>query len=263
MPHSAPSDHQQQPDYMFVAVLCICVLIIPVSAGIGMMSLQRLLQPAEAVLFGPTADGELMCVIPMILLSLLASFRVAWPLTRRIQRGLRMPDKVPLLVAAWVESRDRHSINWRLAAGIAGVILLLIAAKGFGSTFYVTESGVFVRPPLEFSMRHYQWRDVTTVTVHCRHSIVKRENRFRYILQMSDGQEVDLSGALSSVSPRLRAALAVRFAAFIPSRLNTVPSIRYEFNVSQDALASLGEQRGVVLSNALREQVLEHGGTLQ
>jgi hypothetical protein len=80
---------------------------------------------------------------------------------------------------------------------------------------------------------------------------------------MSNGLEVDLSGALYGVSPKLRAASAVRFAEFIPSHLNTVSSMRYEFDVSQDALAVLGKKHGVVLSDALREQVLAHGGTLQ
>jgi hypothetical protein len=112
-------------------------------------------------------------------------------------------------------------------------------------------------------MRHYEWRDVTTVSVHCRHSIVKSKNRFRYVLEMSDGYEVDLSGALYGVSARLRAAAAVRFAEFIPSRLNTVPSMRCEFDVSQAALVSLGERHGVVLSQTLSEQLLAHGGTLQ
>jgi hypothetical protein len=41
------------------------------------------------------------------------------------------------------------------------------------------------------------------------------------------------------------------------------PSVRYEFDVSEDALASLGRRHGVVLSNALREQVTAHGGTLE
>lgn len=263
MPHSVPSRHQQQTDYIFVAVLCVCVLIIPVPVGVGVFSLQRLLQPADAVLSGPTADGELMLAIPTILVGCLASFRVAWILTRRIRRRLRMPDKDLLPDGSWAKSIDWQSINWRLVAGIAEVILTLIAAKGFGSYFYVTESGVSVRTPLQFSMRHYEWKDVITVSVRCRHSIVKRKNRFRYVLEMSDGQEVDLSGAFFSVSPKLRAASAVRFAEFIPSHLNTVPSIRYEFDISQDALVSLGEKRGVVLSNALREQVLTHGGTLQ
>jgi hypothetical protein len=154
-------------------------------------------------------------------------------------------------------------MKWRPAAGIAGVILVLIAAKGLGSYSYVTESGVSVRSPLEFSMRHYEWKDVTTVRVHCRDSMSKRKRRFRYVLEMSNGQEVDLSKALYGVSARLRAASAVRFAEFIPSHLNAVPSIRYEFDVSQAALVSLGKKHGVVLSNALREQILAHGGTLQ
>jgi hypothetical protein len=77
MPHSAPPDHQRQPDYIFVGVLCPCVLIIPVPVGAGVFSLQRLLQPADSVLFGPTPNGELMIAIPTILIGLLASFRVA------------------------------------------------------------------------------------------------------------------------------------------------------------------------------------------
>jgi hypothetical protein len=204
-----------------------------------------------------------MFAIPAILIGLLASFRVAWPLTRWIRRSLRMPDKDLLPVGAWAKSIDWQSIDWRLVAGIAGVILMLVAAKGFGSYFYVTESGVSVRPPLEFSMRHYEWKDVTTVSVHCRDSISKRERRFRYVLEMSNGQEVDLSRALYGISARLRAASAVRFAEFIPSHLNTVLGMRYEFDVSQNALAALGRKHGAVLSNALREQILAHGGTLQ
>jgi hypothetical protein len=112
-------------------------------------------------------------------------------------------------------------------------------------------------------MSHYEWKDVTTVRLHCRDSMSKRKRRFRYVLEMFNGQEVDLSKALYGASAKLRAASAVRFAEFIPSHLNAVPSIRYEFDISQDALASLGKRHGVALSNALREQVLAHGGTLQ
>jgi hypothetical protein len=204
-----------------------------------------------------------MFVIPIILIGGLVSFRVGWTLARWIRRRLRMPyiDLIP--DGAWAKSIDWQAITWRPAAGIAGVILTLIAAKGLGSYVYVTESGVSVRSPLEFSMRHYEWNDVTTVRVHCRDSMTKRKRQFRYALEMSNGQEVDLSKALYGASTKLRAASAVRFAEFIPSHLNAVPSIRYEFDISQDALASLGKRHGVVLSNALREQVLAHGGTLQ
>jgi hypothetical protein len=92
---------------------------------------------------------------------------------------------------------------------------------------------------------------------------MKSKNRFRYILEMSDGYEVDLRPALGATTQKVRAAYAARFAESIPSHLNTVPNILYEFNVSQDGLALLGEKRGMVLPNALREQVLPHGGTLQ
>jgi hypothetical protein len=151
----------------------------------------------------------------------------------------------------------------RLAGGIVGVILTLIAAKGFGSYFYVTESGISVRPPLEFSMRHYEWKDVVTVSVHSRDAIAKSKRRFRYILKMSDGYAVDLSGALSAITVKRRTAYATRFAEIVPSHLNTAPNISYEFDVSEDGLALLGKNRGMVLPNAIREQVLAHGGTLQ
>jgi hypothetical protein len=174
-----------------------------------------------------------------------------------------MPDIAPPFpIAAWAQS-IKQSINAWLAGGITGVILVLVAAKGLGSYFYVTESGVSVRPPLELSMRHYEWKEVITVRVDCIQSIVKRKNRFHYILKMSDGYEVDLSNALSALTEKLRVASAARFAESIPSHLSTVPSILYEFNVSQDGLTLLGEKRGMVLPNAIREQVLSHGGTLQ
>jgi len=203
-----------------------------------------------------------MFVISTILIGFLAAFPAAWTLTRRIRRGLRMPDKDLLPDGSWAKSIDWQSKDWRLAAGIAGVILILIAMKGFGSYFYVTDSGVSVRAPMHFAMRHYDWKDVITVSVQCRHSMAKSNDQFRYVLETSDGQEVDLSRALSSMSPTLRAESAVRFAEFIPSHLNTVPSIRYEFDISKVALVSLGEKRGVVLAHALSEQVLTHGGTL-
>jgi hypothetical protein len=245
----------------------VCILIFGVvPLGVATFSLQRLLlQPADSVLFGPTPTGELMCVVPIILVGSVLSFMAALPLAKWIRQGLKMPDIAPLFpVAARAQLQSiKQSTNWRLAGGIAGVILISIEAKGLGSYFYVTENGVSVRPPLEFSMRHYEWNDVTTVRVRCRDSMSKSKLQFRYVLEMSNGQEVELSKALNGASAKLRAASAVRFAEFIPSRLNMVPSIRYGFDISQDALASLGERHGVVLSNALREQVLAHGGTLQ
>lgn len=261
----APSEHPQQTDYVYVG--CICFLIFGVvPLGVAAFSLQRLLlQPADSVLFGPTPIGEMMCLVPIILIGFVLSIMAAQPLAKWIRRSLKMPDKAPLIVAARAGSIiDWLSINWRLVGGIAGVILVLVAAKGFGSYFYVTESGVSVRPPLEFSVRHYEWKEVAAVRVRCIHStIVKSKNRFRYILKMSDGYEVDLSYALSTITQKLRAVYAARFAESIPSHLNTVPNILYEFDVSRDGLALLGEKRGMLLPNAIREQVLAHGGTVQ
>jgi hypothetical protein len=209
------------------------------------------------MLFGPTVIGEIMWLVPTLAIGLIPPITAARVHAKWIRRSLRMPDiDPPFPVAAWVQS-----INWRLVGGIAGVILILVGAKGFGSYFYVTEGGVSFRPPLEFSMRHYEWKDVTTVGVRCRY--MGGKFRFRYILKMSDGYEVDLRLALRGTTANLRAASAARFAESIPPHLNRVPGIRYEFEVSQQGLALLDERHGVVLSNALREQVFAHGGRLQ
>ena len=57
-------------------------------------------------------------------------------------------------------------------------------------------------------MRHYEWKDVTAVSVHRRDSISRRQRRFRNVPEMSSGQRVDLSGALQGASAGLRAASA-------------------------------------------------------
>jgi len=264
--HTAPSEPPQQENLLYAWVMAICVLIGIPPLGLAALSLQRLwLQPDDSVLFGPTEIGRLMFIVPIILIGLVLSMMAAWPLTHWIRRGLRMPHVAhPLPPASWARlTAWAQSINWRVTGGIALLILITVGAKGLGSYFYVTEDGVSLRRPLEFSMRHYEWKDVTTVSVRYRHSLAKSKSRFRYLLKMSDGYDVDLTLALQRPTAKLRAAPAARFAESIPSLLNRVPSIRYEFDVSQDALASLGESHGVVLSNALREQILAHGGTLQ
>jgi hypothetical protein len=108
-------------------------------------------------------------------------------------------------------------------------------------------------------MRHYEWKDVITVSVHCRDSLTRSKRRFHYILKMSDGYEVDLSGSLYGITLKRRTAYAARFAEIVSSYLNTALNVSYEFDVSEDGLALLSKNRG----NAIREQVLAHGGTLQ
>jgi hypothetical protein len=263
MRHRPPSTHEQEADYIYLASVCVCVVPFSVVPAVGIFSLQRRLQPADSLLFAPTVDGESMILIPTIMLGALAAFWIAWPLTKWIRRTFGLPDKDPIVVADWAKSAWKE-INWRFVGGIAGVVLIPIVTQGFRSYFYATESGISVRPPLEFSMRHYEWRDVTTVRVRCIHSpMVKSKRGLRYILKMSDGYEVDLSPALRAMTQTARAAYAARFAEIIPSHLNTVASIVYAFEVSRDGLALLSEKHGTVLPNAIREQVLAHGGTLQ
>ena len=264
MRHSVPSEHRQEPDFLYVGIVTACLLIIVLPVGWSIFSLQHRLPPPDSLLSGPTQEGELGFLIPIILVGSLTAFWIAWPLTKWVRRSLRMPDRVPLPAPSWAALQaDWQAFNWRRAGAIAGVVLILIAAKGFGSYFYATESGISVRPFLEFSMRHYEWKDVANVSVHCRDSVVKSQRRFRYVLTMSDGYYLELSGALAAPTMKRRTAYATSFAEVVPSHLNTKPNIWYQFDVSEDGLALLGEKRGMVLPNAIREQVLAHGGTMQ
>jgi len=264
MRESAPSEHRQETDYIYVSIVCFLVFGIG-PLGIAELGLQRLLlQPTGSVLFGPTPVGKMMILVPTILIGLLVSFVAARPITRLIRRGLGMPEITPPFpVAPWARLRWQ-SMDWRRAGGVVGVTLILVAAKGFVSYFYVTESRILVRSPQEFSMRQYEWTDVTAVRVRCKFSkMTKRQNGLRYVLRMSDGYELDWSPALDAATQKMRTAYAARLAEVIRSRLNAAPGIRYEFDVSRDGLVHLGENRGPVLPDALREQVLTHGGILR
>lgn len=152
MLHTAPSEHPPKENYVCYVVLCVCIFIIVLPIGVTLFSLQDLLPPADSVLFGPTPIGEITCLVLAILISLVAATAVALILTIWIRRGLGMPDMAPIPAPA--AAALEKSINWRLAGGIAGVILILVRAKGFGSYFHMTENGISVRPALEFSMRH-------------------------------------------------------------------------------------------------------------
>jgi hypothetical protein len=72
---------------------------------------------------------------------------------------------------------------------------------------------------------------------------------------MSDGHEIDLA----QVSPR---RLSPAFEQ-LTSRLDSLPGVRYEFDISEDALAECGRKHGTGFENAIRSQVQRHGGVGQ
>lgn len=133
------------------------------------------------------------------------------------------------------------------------MLLVAIAGKGFGSYFYLTDRELAVREALETSLRHYQWDDVAAVSIGCRSS--SQGPSLRYVLRMSDGHEIDLA----QVSPR---RLSPAFEQ-LTSRLDSLPGVRYEFDISEDALAEFGRKHGTGFENAIRSQVQRHGGVGQ
>jgi hypothetical protein len=66
-------------------------------------------QPADSLLFGTTVDGELMFLLPTIVLGMLAAFLIAWPLTKWMRRVLRWPDKAPIILADWAKRHLRQA----------------------------------------------------------------------------------------------------------------------------------------------------------
>jgi hypothetical protein len=104
--HTTTSEPPRQPDYVFVGVASACVFILVVPLAVAAFSLQRLLQPADAVLFGPTPIGEIMFAVPAILLGLVPAITAALAVANRVLRGLSMPEVALPPVAAWAQSMN-------------------------------------------------------------------------------------------------------------------------------------------------------------
>lgn len=243
----------RQADYLDVAVMALCAAaLIPPIIALG--PLQRLMEPGDSLLFGPTRIGIILMVVPVAIFIVPATVALWGILTPWIRQILRKPAPAPLFLPplpmpAWAEA-----VNWSTVGTIFAVALLVVAAKGFTSYFYLDQRGLSVRPPFELALRRYDWANVVAVTIRCQPS-AKRRPRLDYVLEMSDGYEIELT-----LAPKHR------FAASLPvvsSLLRSSPNVQYRFEVSEASLAALGKQHGVALANSIREQVSIHGGTLQ
>jgi hypothetical protein len=239
-------------DGIFMILLLVFAISFPMLGAIGAMFLQEQLAPSDTFLFGQTHTGLAMLVGPAALLSLGPAFALAMYAADRIRHALKIPPADPLPAHAWAAAWAA-SASWRATGAIAAVLLVAIAGKGFGSYFYLTDRELAVREALETSLRHYQWDDVAAVSIWCRSS--SQGPSLRYVLRMSDGHEIDLA----QVSPR---RLSPAFEQ-LTSRLDSLPGVRYEFDISEDALAEFGRKHGTGFENAIRSQVQRHGGVGQ
>ena len=245
----------RQADYLDVAVMALCAAAL-ISPMIALVLLQRLMEPGDSLLFGPTRIGIILMVVPVAIVIVPATVALWGILTPWIRQILRKPAPrflpplfTPPPMPAWAEA-----VNWTTVGTIFAVALLVVAAKGFTSYFYLDQRGLSVRPPFELALRRYDWANVVAVTIRCQPS-AKRHPRFDYVLEMSDGYEIELT-----LAPKHR------FAASLPvvsSLLRSSPNVQYRFGVSEASLAALGKEHGVALANSIREQVSIHGGTLQ
>lgn len=240
----------RQADYLDVAVIGLCAAVL-VPPSIAVLLLQRLMEPGDSLLFGPTPIGIILMAGPVALFIVPATVALWGILTLWIRQILRKPTPlfIPQPMPAWAEA-----VNWSTVGTIFTVALLVVAAKGFTSYFYLDQRGLSVRPPFELALRRYDWANVVAVTIRCQPS-AKRRPRLDYVLEMSDGYEIELTLAPMH-----------RFAASLPvvsSLLRSSPNVQFRFEVSEASLAALGERHGVALANSIREQMLIHGGTLQ
>ena len=236
-------------DGIFAVVVSVFAVSFPLLIAITLMSLQERLAPGNAFVFGQTPAGFMMLFSGMLALILGPIVALALYVADRIRHALKIAPADPLPAHVWAAAWTAAG-NWRVVAAIAAAFLLAITAKGFGSYFYLTESELVVREPLESSLRHYPWDEVAAVSVRCRSS--NKGPRLRYVLRMSDGHDIDFD----RVPPRRLAPVFDRLTA----RLDSLSGVRYEFDISEDALAEFGREHGAGLEDAIRSQVQRHGG---
>jgi len=239
-------------DGIFMVFVLIFAISFPLLGVIAAMSLQERLAPGDAFFFGQTPAGWFMLFTGIVALSLGPIVALAMYVADRVRHFLKIPPSDPLpahvWAAAWVAAG-----NWRVVGAIVAAFLVAVAGTGFGSYFYLTERELAVRAPLEASLRHYKWDDVAAVSVGCRTS--RKGPRFSYVLRMSDGHDINFD----RVPPWRLAPVFERMT----SRLDSLSGVRYEFDISEDALAESGRKHGGGLENAIRNQAQKHGGTIQ
>ncbi len=238
-------------DGIFMILVSVFLISFAILGLISAMSLQERLAPSDAYLFGQTPAGSIMLVGGMAPLILGPAFALAMYVADRVRHFLKIPPADPLPAHVWAAAWASAG-NWRVVGAIAAAFLVAVAAKGFGSYFYLTERELAIRAPLEASLRHYQWDDIAAVSVRCYSS--SKGPRVRYVLRMSDGHVIDFD----RVPPRRFALVFDRMT----SRLDSLSGVRYEFDISEDALAEFGRKHGAGLANAIRSQMQRYGGVI-
>jgi len=251
-PTISAAEIPRHEDGILIVVALVLLVSFTVTGGIAVISLQERLAPSGAFLVGQTPAGWMMLLSAVVVLIMGPVAVLAMYVADRIHHSLNIAPADPLLAHVRAAART-VSTSWRVTGAIAAACLVATAATGFGSYFYLTEGELAVRAPLEASLRRYRWDDVAAVSIRCRS--FGKGPRLRYVLQMSDGQDIDLD----RVPPRRLAAVFEQMT----SRLDALSGVRYEFDVSERALAEFGAKHGTGFENAIRSQVLRHGGVLQ
>src|SRR5512145_2110096 len=114
----------RQADYLDVAVMALCAaaLIPPI---IALVALQRLMEPGDSLLFGPTRIGIILMAVPVAIFIVPATVALWAILTPWIRQILRKPALllpplfIPPPMPAWAEK-----VNWSTVGTIFAVALL-------------------------------------------------------------------------------------------------------------------------------------------
>ena len=239
-------------DGVFLLVLSVCVIASALIGAIAIDFLQQRWAPGDAFLLGQAPADSRLLIVPTMLSCTVPAVVLAMHVSDRIHRHLRLAP-IESLIASFGASLWAARASFRATASIAAALLAATAVVGFRSYFYVTDTELAVRSPLEDSLRHYRWNDVAVVFLTCRTS--SDGVRFSYVLQMTDGRDVDFA----RVPVRHLAPVLERIGA----SLDVVSGIQYEFDVAEGALATLGTEYGAGFAEAIRRQVRSHGGLVQ
>lgn len=154
----------------------------------GLLALQQLFIPPDAILAHWTRIGAILMFVPIIFPALAIGMMIANLIAWCIPRARRTFEK---------EARGIKGASFKEAMrslAIASVILLFAVAPicllGALNYFYVTAAGVHVNPLFSITERHYGWDAIRRIQTRC---LAERRNlHLNYILYMEDGTKVDL-----------------------------------------------------------------------
>lgn len=199
----------------------------------GLSDIQHHLIPTDVILSSWTAVGSGLILLPTLFLSLPLGFMFANLIAWCIPPARRALDS---------EAKEIKGKTLKESIKIISIVLIVLliivtplSIVGVFNYFYVTPSGVTLRPLFSLKEKHYDWSDI--VRIHgkfwdAQNNTFNRE----YVLYMKDGRKVDLANPASTfinaydkIKPFIRAQSQISYDYIIKdTRMFTTPYTDYD-----------------------------------